>query len=159
MAKRLWQLGANDEVTIPADLSDIEDALAAINGGDYGPDFAKLAEWNTIKFSSPTVTNNSFALSQDIGIYRVSASVSSGVATIPTPSATAIDNSNSYFCFEMEVSVGSTATSLVGPTGWTWVADGELPTSDFANKTLYIAVRLDCAQGVRTFLANVWQVI
>ena len=116
------------------------------------------ADWNILQIASPTVTGNSFALDPNTSVYRVEASISSGTATIPTPTATNIPNGSNYYCFEMEVSVGAGATTLVGPTGWTWLEDGGLPESDFADKTLYIAVRLDCNSGVRTFLANVWRV-
>ena len=116
------------------------------------------ADWNLLKIDSPTVTSGSFALDPNTSVYRVAASISSGTATIPMPTATNIPNGSNYYCFEMEVSVGASATSLVGPTGWTWLTDGELPTEGFAGATVYIAVRLDCNSGARTFLANVWRV-
>lgn len=42
------------------------------------------------------------------------------------------------------------------PVSCTWLDGGELPTTDFAGKTIYIAFRLDCT--ARTLLANVWRV-
>jgi hypothetical protein len=95
-------------------------------------------------------------LSPATAVYRTSATLSGTDATIPTPDATAIPTANAYFCFEMEVSVDATATSIAGPSGWTWLAGGELPASGFAGATLYIAARLDCT--TRAVLANVWRV-
>lgn len=42
------------------------------------------------------------------------------------------------------------------PVSCTWLDGGELPTTDFAGKTIYVAFRLDCT--ARTLLANVWRV-
>lgn len=95
-------------------------------------------------------------LSPATAVYRTAATLSGTAATIPTPDATAIPTAAAYYCFELEVSVDSTATSLTGPSGWTWLDGGELPTSGFAGATLYIACRMDCT--ARTFLASVWRV-
>jgi len=111
---------------------------------------------NLLPYASPTVTSGAFALAPETAVYRVAAALSGTAATIPTPDATGILNGSAYYCFEMEVSVDATATTLSGPQGWNWLDGGELPTdaTDFAGKILHIAARLDCAQGARTVTAN-----
>lgn len=109
--------------------------LTAVNG---------KADWNMLNIASPTVASNAFALSSDIGVYRVTATITSGSARIPTPSTNNIPARSAYFCFDMEVAIGSSATSIVGPANWAWVEEGELPTTNFAGKTLYMSVRFDC---------------
>jgi hypothetical protein len=64
--------------------------------------------------------------------------MSSGVATIPAPDAAQISSQNCYYCFEMEVNVDSSATSLSGLPGWAWISGGELPATGYAGHTLYI---------------------
>jgi hypothetical protein len=54
--------------------------------------------------------------------------------------------------------VDATATALddTAWSGWTWMDGGELPTADYAGKTLFIACRLDCT--ARTIKANCYEV-
>ena len=92
-------------------------------------------------------------------VHRVNAQLSFGTAYyIPLPDASGIGIVGGYFCFEIEaiVPAGASAISMESETGWTWVDGGDLPTADFAGKTIYIAARLNCL--TRTFLANVWRV-
>lgn len=123
MSNKLWKLGANDEVATSDDIDGVESALANINGGSNFP------QLNLFAITTPTVTNDTFPLNIAKNVYRVSATVSNGVATIPTPDASAIPVANQYYYFEMEVSVSDSATSMVGPSGWTWLEDGELPSN------------------------------
>lgn len=140
MSTKLWKLNANNEVATPSDFSELESALADINGG------STLPQLNLFVVTSPVVENGQFALDISKNVYRVQASVSNGVATIPTPDATNIPSSSMYYYFELEVSVNSSATSMVGPSGWTWLPDGILPSGqDLQGKTVYISARLDCS--------------
>jgi hypothetical protein len=109
-----------------------------------------MADRNLLAYATGTT------LSPATAVYRTSATLSGTDATIPTPDATAIPTAAAYFCFELEVSVDATATSIAGPSGWTWLDGGQLPTSGFAGATLYIACRMDCT--TRAVLANVWRV-
>jgi hypothetical protein len=91
-------------------------------------------------------------------VYRATATLSGTTATMPTVTITGIPTAAAYFAFEMEVAVDATATALddTAWSGWTWMDGGELPTADYAGKTLYIACRLDCT--ARTIKANCYEV-
>lgn len=122
MSNKLWKLGANNEVATPDDFDEIESALSNINGGSNFP------QLNLFAITTPTVTNGTFPLNIAKNVYRVSANVSNGVATIPTPDASSIPVASQYYYFEMEVAVSDSATSMVGPSGWAWLEDGGLPS-------------------------------
>lgn len=133
------------------------------NGSKLIPDgsnFLTQNRHNLLPYASPTVASGAFALDPATAVYRMDADLSGTAATIPTPDVTNIPTGQQYFCFEMEVFVDGTATSLAGPLGWTWLDGGELPTSasGFSGKTLYIACRLDCGAADPLVLANVWRV-
>ena len=150
MSTKFWKIDANDELSTPDDFDNLESTLSAINGGDV-----QMAGVNLLSYATPTMTNNTFPLNIATNVYRLTAPITSGEATIPVPDRQLVPQSNQYYYFEMEVAIDSSATSLTSPSGWTWVVGGELPASGYAGKTLYVSVRLDCQTG--DYLANVWR--
>jgi hypothetical protein len=94
----------------------------------------------------------------ETAVYRATAALSGTTATMPTVTITGIPTAAAYFAFELEVAVDATATAIddTAWSGWTWMDGGELPTADYAGKTLYIACRLDCT--ARTIKANCYEV-
>lgn len=139
---------------VDAGLADKQDTIADLaairSGAALGATAVQPGQRNLLDYAPGTT------LSPATAVYRTSATLSGTDATIPTPDASAIPTANAYYCFEMEVSVDATATSIAGPAGWVWLDGGELPDGDFAGKTLYIAARLDCQ--TRAVVANVWRV-
>jgi hypothetical protein len=107
---------------------------------------------NALPYASTTTLDPATA------VYRATATLSGTTATMPTVTITGIPTAAAYFAFEMEVAVDATATALddTAWSGWTWMDGGELPTADYAGKTLYIACRLDCT--ARTIKANCYEV-
>jgi hypothetical protein len=97
-------------------------------------------------------------LAPETAVYRATAALSGTTATMPAVAITGIPTAAAYFAFELEVAVDATATALddTAWSGWTWMDGGELPTADYAGKTLYIACRLDCT--ARTIKANCYEV-
>jgi hypothetical protein len=107
---------------------------------------------NLLPYASTTTLDPATA------VYRATATLSGTTATMPTVTITGIPTAAAYFAFELEVAVDATATALddTAWSGWTWMDGGELPTADYAGKTLYIACRLDCT--ARTIKANCYEV-
>ena len=98
------------------------------------------------------------ALAPGTAVYRAALGAD---GAFPAVSDAAIPAASAYYAFEVELAIPATVpASITGPTGWTWLEDGELPApSDLSGgETVYIAVRLDCASGVRAYTANVWRV-
>lgn len=98
------------------------------------------------------------ALAPGTAVYRAALGAD---GAFPAVSDTAIPVASAYYAFEIELAIPATVpASITPPTGWTWLEDGELPApSDLSGgETVYIAVRLDCASGVRAYTANVWRV-
>lgn len=134
----------------------------AIPGGKQAADptntmpvLATDAQHNLLDYTS------GYALAPQTAVYRFSADMSGASASIPSLTYTGIPTSLSYYCFELEVYVPDTATSLTGPTTssnppWIWIPGGELPTYGYAGKTVFIACRMDCAS--RKVMANCYLV-
>ena len=102
--------------------------------------------------------SNGVVLDMNKSVYRSSFAAD---GTFPTITDTGIANGSAYYQFELEMSVPATVPSaFTGPTGWTWVDGHGLPDpADLVGgETVYISVRLDCASGVRSYLASVWRV-
>jgi hypothetical protein len=97
-------------------------------------------------------------LAPETAVYRATAALSGTTATMPTVTITGIPTAAAYFAFELEVAVDATATAIdqTAWSAWTWMDGGELPTADYAGKTLFIACRLDCT--ARTIKANCYEV-
>jgi hypothetical protein len=107
---------------------------------------------NLLPYASTTTLDPATA------VYRATATLSGTTATMPTVTITGIPTAAAYFAFELEVAVDATATAIdqTAWSGWTWMDGGELPTADYAGKTLFIACRLDCT--ARTIVANCYDV-
>jgi hypothetical protein len=117
----------------------------------FGSDVANT-NVNLLPYASTTTLDPATA------VYRATAALSGTTATMPAVTITGIPTAAAYFAFELEVAVDATATAIddTAWSGWTWMDGGELPTADYAGKTLYIACRLDCT--ARTIKANCYEV-
>ena len=94
-------------------------------------------------------------------VYRITLTADEeGTVVLPVPDTSLLPEKNSYFQYELEVTVPSDAIvlSFDKPSSWTWIEGGELPMlhEDFAGKTLYIVARFDCYS--KKTLANTWRI-
>lgn len=116
-----------------------------------GGTLALVADTNILPYASSTT------LAPETAVYRATATG----GAIPSIVMTGIPNADAYFAFDLEIAVpaGTSTLDTSALSAWTWISGGEIPTaSDAAGKTLYIAARLDCAAGVRSVVANCYDV-
>lgn len=115
-----------------------------------------MGERNYLPYSS---SNNGVALQPTMAVYRYSASVNPDTheATLYGVTTEGIPTKDAYFCFEIEAAVPSGFTiNTANVSAWTWIEGFELPTSNYAGKTLYMSCRLDCQ--TRGITASCWRV-
>lgn len=121
-------------------------------------DYATTDDLNSVNYLKIKNDQNGINLQDDIKVYWYAFETAQSTSyTIPNPNLSQIQSGFQYFDYELEIIVPSNATSISGPQGWAWITGYELPTSDFAGKTIYIKCRLMCFDKPET-IAQVWRV-
>lgn len=120
--------------------------------------YVTIDDLSAVNYLKIRTEQNGINLQDDIKVYWYAFETAQSTSyTIPNPNLSQIQSGFQYFDYELEVNVPSNATSISGPSDWGWVTGYELPTSDFAGKTIYIKCRLMCFDKPET-IAQVWRI-
>lgn len=80
---------------------------------------AMLSQQSLIFLLTKSGLTDAIELDPTVAVYRATPTPSSGTVTIPTPDVSEIPVASAYFCFDLEITVDSGATTLVGPASGT----------------------------------------